>query len=208
MADTAKQLAALLDPVSEPGTVKVDRVSREEYIRRTTRKLLKEELASVKRQRLTWGPADLTEDTSSMIGLFDPRRAYEGPFGGMYYVQNNRILTTAGVEVQLEDVPETPYTWSDKHGVKHEAPSDRQVVGEALTRHRKRAMATDPLLCPFGADYRAESQDDRMKHIYSKHPAEFADIVGLPLNPSRKAGAEESPPAAPARSSSKTQPGA
>jgi hypothetical protein len=163
---------------AEPGTGKIEKLTPlSNYIR----KIFKDEYKTLKAAKLTWNPNSPPPMGDELtVGLLNKRLAYMGPFGGRFYIQNNQILQSNGVPCAIEDVPDVPYVWTDKHGQRHEAPSDRQAIREALVRFRADALARDPLLCPVCAIERCADQDDRMRHIFKAHPVEFAEMVGLP----------------------------
>jgi len=109
------------------------------------------------------------------------RLPFLGPYGGKggYYIQNCMLLDSAGNVVRLEQISDAPNTWFNKQGEKLEAPSTRATLAKMLDLHRQQAAEMDPMLCDVCMAYRAGSVDDRMRHLYHEHPADFADRIGL-----------------------------
>lgn len=175
---------ALQSSLGEAESVKEMTVSSLEAF---TRKVFADELDKTNKKkfwktRLTWSSNDRPPaPDDKIVGEWNQRLPYIS--SRTWVVQNCSLMNAAGKRITLEDLSDSKHTWVDKHGTAHIAPSDRQIAAGALDVYRKDALAEDPLFCAFCVTetYRAKDWDDRTRHIYRKHPLEFAQMVGIPI---------------------------
>jgi hypothetical protein len=176
--------SALSDP-SVDGVQKMSVASVEAMIR----KVYKEEFDPTSKRfwkpRLTWTPAEAKKmaPTDKIVGEWNPRLPSIWSTNKTWVVQNCHLMNSAGQRITLEDLSDSKKTWVDKTGTTHIVPSDRSDAARAMETYRQIALEDDPLFCGFCTEdhYRAKDWDDRTRHIYTKHPVEFAGMVGVPV---------------------------
>jgi hypothetical protein len=142
--------------------------------------VLKDEFASLRKNRLTWKQGEL-EDTpvpGMQIGLLRKDKGYIGPFGGgKYYVQNGMLLRSNGTPVAVETLSKVRPKEKLKDGTEVEYPSDYERAKEIIANWLRGALALDANLCPYCAAVSPKTRKDYMAHVYNTHGKEFlADV--------------------------------
>ncbi len=152
-------------------------------LREVIKTILKDEFASLRKNRLTW-KADQLEpppDPKLQIGkLRKDGKPYIGPIGaGKYYIQNGEILSSAGQPVSTDVISRIQPLVKRPDGTEVTYRSDWELVNECLSNYLRTALALDPNLCPYCARYSTATRMDYMRHVYKEHPKEFvADAEG------------------------------
>ena len=130
--------------------------------------------------RLTWNREDLGQKRAALeagrIGNFFPRMPYVN-IHKRYYIQNGRILDSAGQYISIEDIPD---------GL------DKNKVVEAYMNYRAQALEADPKLCQECALVRFENPEEMIRHLAREHPEKFKEIAeeGMPkVKPEPEKGA-------------------
>lgn len=140
-----------------------------EGFRRTEPSAVADEMYAGMRQkvRLTWNREELGDAVrraqveAGRIGDFFPRLPHVN-IHKKYFIQNGRILNSAGRFVALDDIPD---------GL------DKRVVAEAYLNYRSQALDADPKLCQECAMFRFEKPDDMIRHLAKEHPERFREIA-------------------------------
>ena len=181
-----QSLRATLSDPSVEGVEKLTVSSVEGMIRKVFAEEFDPKNKKFWKPRLTWTQAEGKKmgPQDKVIGEWNPRLPSIWATNKTWVVQNCLLMNSAGQRITLEDLSDSKHTWVDKiTGVPHIAESDRQTAKKALETYRKIALEDDPLFCEYCTEdnYRAKDWDDRTKHIYRKHPVEFAGMVGTPI---------------------------
>lgn len=153
--------------------VKVTGTSLREFVK----EVLKDEFASLRKNRLTWRQDQLEPvfDPKLQVGLLrKDGLAYIGPFGiGKWYIQNGKLLRSNGTVASMEDLSRERPRETRKDGVAVEYRSDHELAVEMLGNYVRCALALDPNLCPYCAEVSPKSRKEYMQHVYQSHPKEF-----------------------------------
>jgi hypothetical protein len=152
-------------------------------LRQVIREVLKDEYASLRKNRLTWsrGSEDDPRDRRFVVGeLRKDGFPYIGPIGrGKYYIQNSTLYLSNGRKADIEKVSHDRWTYLNVDKVLTEELSDYERVQEAMASYTRVALAMDPNLCPYCALVSPKTRKDYMQHVYQEHPKEFlADAEG------------------------------
>jgi hypothetical protein len=170
----AQKIKGVLN-AAEEGSGKIEKMtSLEGFIRQ----IFKDELAKGRASKLTWNANKEMPHRMEPIGEWYPDMPYQR-FGQVAVIQNRKLMNIGGQQIELSSLSDVEHTWLTKNGERKTAPSDRKTVGDAWQRHLAEAVKQDPLVCSLCRVHRADNQNERMKHLYKKHPVEFAEIVGL-----------------------------
>jgi hypothetical protein len=167
-----------------PKTLGITKVKYEgSDLREVIREMLKEEYATLRKNKLTWARSSEREIADPRFVVGELRKdgyPYIGPIGrGRYFIQNGKLYTSNGVPFDIEKVSTEPSKTKDKDGNITEWPSDRQFVDECLASYYRTALALDPNLCPYCAQVSLSDRKAYMEHVYRVHPKEFlADVEG------------------------------
>jgi hypothetical protein len=170
----AQKIKGVLN-AAEEGSGKIEKMtSLEGFIRQ----IFKDEIAKGRASKLTWNSNKEMPHRMEPIGEWFPDMPYIR-IGQVAVIQNRKLMNIGGQPITLDELSDVKHSWLTKTGERKEAPSDRETVGKAWEKHLAEAVKQDPLVCSLCKVHRADSQNDRMKHLYKKHPVEFAEIVGL-----------------------------
>ena len=169
-------------------------------VKAAIKEMVEDALKEARSKKLTWNrEAPPEAKTENSVGLWNPNLQGMTFSGGRYHVQNNLLLNAAGQEIGLEELSDEDYVWTDRYGVVKRAASDRKVAARALAVYLTDALDRDPMLCRLcvdgGPPYRCKDENDRIRHTFSMHPTEFAEIVGVPV-PATEAELPKAPEAA------------
>jgi hypothetical protein len=170
----AQKIKGVLN-AAEEGSGKIEKMtSLEGFIRQ----IFKDEIAKGRASKLTWSTNKEMPHRMEPIGEWYPDMPYK-KFGQVAVIQNRKLMNIGGQPIELSSLSDVEHTWLTRTGERKTAPSDRKTVGDAYERELAEGAKQDPLVCSICRTHRSDSQNDRMKHLYKKHPVEFAEIVGL-----------------------------
>jgi len=155
-------------------------------IKEVVQTLFAEEMAKLKKVRLTWNPGQAPEppDPSMKIGLLCKWKPYTGPIGiGRYFVQNMMVLysngepvedmSTISTEKRVERIVDGKGNFLREHTFK----SDREYVDEALRFYMQIAIRLDPNLCRYCVQFSTDNRDEYILHMRQKHKPEFYKML-------------------------------
>lgn len=157
------------------GDQKIEVTALEAFVR----EVYQDEYRRGRKSKMTWNSnIERPVEESMQVGLWRKDLPYV-KLGDYAVIQNRQLLNIGGQPITLDEISDVKHEWLNKQGEKRYAPSDRQTATAAWQKHMTDAIATDPMICDLCGTFRARDTDDRMKHLYHKHPVEFAERVGL-----------------------------